>query len=409
MTLIAPTHDPAACEPTAAEIAQIRRDRMARVRNELKARDLAACVLFDPAHIRYAAGSRNMTIYSSRNPARYLFVPAEGACVMFEFGGCAHLNDGLEPVDEVRTGKPISYYFNGDKLEETTHAWADEIDQLVRANGGGDRIALESATPAAAFALDQRGYTVTDAQIPLERARAIKVENEIKMIRSSLRAVEAGMHKLEAALVPGVSENELWSHLWQHIIATNGDFIETRLLSSGPRTNPWFQECGERRIEAGDMVAHDTDVVGRFGYYADFSRTFLCGDGRPTNEQRTLYALAYAQIQHNMALIEPGMGFFDYARKAWEIPAPYVRNRYFALAHGVGMNGEYPYIVHAMDMASGYDGTIEPGMTLCVESYIGHEDGGEGVKLEEQVYVREDGVELLSDYPFDDRLLGRAA
>ena len=157
------------------------------------------------------------------------------------------------------------------------------------------------------------------------------------------------------------------------------------------------------------MVAHDTDVVGRYGYYADFSRTFLCGDGRPTNEQRNLYALAYEQIQHNMALIEPGMGFFDYARKAWEIPQPYVQNRYFALAHGVGMNGEYPYIVHAIDMDSGYDGTIEPGMTLCVESFIGHEDGGEGVKLEEQVYVREDGVELLSDYPFDERLLGRPA
>ncbi|SEN01899.1 hypothetical protein [Halomonas caseinilytica] len=44
-------------------------------------------------------------------------------------------------------------------------------------------------------------------------------------------------------------------------------------------------------------------------------------------------------------------------------------------------------------------------MTLCVESFIGHEDGGEGVKLEEQLYIRDDGrVELLSDYPFDPRL-----
>ena len=81
--------------------------------------------------------------------------------------------------------------------------------------------------------------------------------------------------------------------------------------------------------------------------------------------------------------------------------------RYFALAHGVGMNGEYPYIVHREDIDDkGYDGIIEPGMTLCVESFIGHEKGGEGVKLEEQLYVRDDGkVELLSDYPFDSRLL----
>ena len=44
-------------------------------------------------------------------------------------------------------------------------------------------------------------------------------------------------------------------------------------------------------------------------------------------------------------------------------------------------------------------------MTLCIESYIGHEAGGEGVKLEEQD-VRDDGqLELLSDYPFEQRLL----
>ncbi|OBX37914.1 hypothetical protein A8U91_02293 [Halomonas elongata] len=72
------------------------------------------------------------------------------------------------------------------------------------------------------------------------------------------------------------------------------------------------------------------------------------------------------------------------------------------------MNGEYPYIVHREDIDDkGYDGIIAPGMTLCVESFIGHEDGGEGVKLEEQLYVRDDGrVELLSDYPFDPRLIG---
>jgi Xaa-Pro aminopeptidase len=71
------------------------------------------------------------------------------------------------------------------------------------------------------------------------------------------------------------------------------------------------------------------------------------------------------------------------------------------------MNGEYPYIVHREDIVEkGYDGIIEPGMTLCVESYIGDERGGEGVKLEQQVSITENGIELITDYPFDDRLLG---
>ncbi|RTR02950.1 M24 family metallopeptidase [Halomonas nitroreducens] len=406
--ILAPTHRPEDCEPTQAEITQILCDRLARVRQQLKARDISAAVLFDPAHVRYATGSRNMQVYSSRNPARYAFVPAEGPVVLFEFSGCEHLASHLPTIDEIRPAKAISYYFNERNTHAVTKAWADEIDDLIwRQCGGGGKVALESATPQAAFALTERGYRVLDAQEPLEQARAYKVPNEIKMIRSSLRAVEDGVRQLEAAIRPGVTENEVWSKLHQHIIATDADFVETRLMNSGPRTNPWFQECSDRRIQAGELVALDTDVVGRYGYYADFSRTLLCGWEEPTRAQKDLYRMAYDQIQTNMANLKPGVSFKEYAERAWEIPPAYKARRYFALAHGVGMNGEYPYIVHREDIDDkGYDGIISPNMTLCVESFIGHEAGGEGVKLEEQLYVREDGqVELLSDYPFDARLL----
>jgi Xaa-Pro aminopeptidase len=54
---------------------------------------------------------------------------------------------------------------------------------------------------------------------------------------------------------------------------------------------------------------------------------------------------------------------------------------------------------------SGYDGVVEPGMTLCVESYIGEEGGREGVKLEQQLLITDDGQELLSTFPFEPALL----
>jgi Xaa-Pro aminopeptidase len=217
-----------------------------------------------------------------------------------------------------------------------------------------------------------------------------------------------GVAGMRAALRPATSENQLWALLHRSVIEQDGDYIETRLLSSGPRTNPWFNEAGRREIANGDLVALDTDVVGRFGYYADFSRTFFCGRGRPSGEQRTLYRLAYEQIQTNLALIRPGMSFRELSERAWAIPAAYVANRYFVLAHGVGMTGEYPYVLHRQDFDEhGYDGMIESGMTLCVESYIGADGGAEGVKLEEQVLVTATGVELLSQFPYDEALLGR--
>jgi len=59
------------------------------------------------------------------------------------------------------------------------------------------------------------------------------------------------------------------------------------------------------------------------------------------------------------------------------------------------------------DGGQDYDGVIEPNMTLCVESFIGHEEGGEGVKLEQQVLVTETGTELMSTFPYDERLLSQ--
>ena len=107
-----------------------------------------------------------------------------------------------------------------------------------------------------------------------------------------------------------------------------------------------------------------------------------------------------------MAVIEPGMTFEEYSQRAWTLPEKYAAHRYYLSAHGVGMTGEYPYLYHAQDYPlAGYNGVIEPGMTLCVESFLGAQDGGDGVKLEEQILVTDTGIELLSQFPFEAALL----
>jgi len=74
--------------------------------------------------------------------------------------------------------------------------------------------------------------------------------------------------------------------------------------------------------------------------------------------------------------------------------------------HGVGLCDEYPAIRYREDYeAHGYDGVVEPGMVFCVEVYAGEVDGKEGVKLEDQVLITEDGYENLITYPFEEKLL----
>ena len=90
--------------PRDAEIdmVAVRAYRLQRVREQMAALDIDACVLFDPVNIRYATGARNMQIFCARNPARYLFIPQSGPVIIFEFTGCEHLPASLETIDEVR-------------------------------------------------------------------------------------------------------------------------------------------------------------------------------------------------------------------------------------------------------------------------------------------------------------------
>src|SRR4029078_1123009 len=72
--------------------------RFARVQAELKSRDYSGCLLYDPVNIRYATGTRTMTIWTMHNAARYCFVPAEGKAIVFDYRNCEHLSNGIETV-----------------------------------------------------------------------------------------------------------------------------------------------------------------------------------------------------------------------------------------------------------------------------------------------------------------------
>ena len=373
--------------------------------------DYAGCVLFDPVSIRYATGTRNCQVWALRHAARYVFVATEGPVVLFEMHGGDHLSEGIETVDEARPAINWAFTTSGSRVEERAKRWAEEIADLVRAHGGGNRrVAIDKLNPAGAGVLESLGVEVVDGIALAERSRSIKSPEEIACLCAAIAVCEAGLARMRDALEAGIREVELWSILHETNIALGGEYIETRLLNSGARTNPWWQEASDRIIRPGELVACDTDLVGPFGYFADISRTFFCPPGRPSDAQRLPYNLAYEQIQHNIEVLRPGSSFQEFSEKSWRPPERFVANRYPAMVHGAGLAGEYPFIAYPEDFSElGYDGFIEENMTLCVESYIGAEDGGEGVKLEELVLVTTDGAKPLSSFPFEDDLLGSIA
>ncbi|MGE0499951.1 MAG: M24 family metallopeptidase [Rhizobiaceae bacterium] len=398
----------AAAGISAPKLPRMRKYRLERIRAELRRRDYAGALLYDPVNIRYATDSTNMQLWVAHNPTRHCFVATDGPVILFDYFSCEHLSDHSGMVDEVRPALSWMYLYSGELTDGKVAKWAAGIADLVGEHGGGNRrIAVDHVNPEGVEALARLGVSVHSGEAVMENARLIKSPDEILAMRRAIVACEAAMGEMEAALTPGITENELWAELHRGNIARGGEWIETRLLSSGPRTNPWFQECSSRAIEAGDIVAFDTDLIGPYGFCADISRTWLCGDGRPTNEQRDLFRIAADQIAANTELMRPGTTFRELVDRSTVPPPDCFPTRYGVLYHGVGLADEYPTLPHAADWTDETpDGVLEPGMVLCVESYIGRLGGHEGIKLEEQVLIGETGPVTLSVYPLDGRLAG---
>ena len=384
------------------DLDSVRRYRLDRFRSKMAEHEVAGLLLFNQINTRYATDATNMQVWCSHYETRCVFVSLDGPVVLFDYANHPYLAEDLPTIDEYRV-MPSFYFFGaGNRGEELVTEFAAQIADLMQHHGGENRrLAIDTLSHKGCEALRARGLELVEGEQITETARALKSAEELELMRVSMEVCEASMDLMKKELRPGVRENALWAKLHEANIRLGGEWIETRLLSSGPRTNPWFRECSMRTIEKGDMVSFDTDLIGPYGYCSDISRSWVCGTS-PSSEQIRLYDTARDQIEHNISVLKAGKSFREVSEQCWKIPDDFLSHRYTSLIHGVGLADEYPNIKHWNDFESkGYDGYLESGMTLCVESFIGSEGGREGVKLEEQVLITENGVERMSTYPFE--------
>ena len=387
------------------DLTKMNKYRRNRIVTQLKQRGLGGILLFDPINIRYATGSHNMQVWTSRNVARAVFISSSGYCVLWDFVRCEHLTEHLTDIDEHRTGAGALYFAYGDSEFDAANAYSVELIELMREHGCDERIAVDTADVATTNSLLAHQITLVPGQGLMEHARLIKGSEEITAMRCAVYACELSVAEMEAAMTPGLAEVELWSVLHAGNIARGGEWIETRLAASGPRTNPWMQEAGPRQLQVDDLFAFDTDMVGLYGFCCDMSRTWLIGDNG-TAEQKELFKVAHDHISQNIDLLEPGVSFRDLSFKGHRLPEEYRAQRYCVKMHGVGMCDEFPSIYYPEDYIEGaFDYDLEPGMVFSVEVYAGKVGGREGVKLEDQVLITESGHEVLSVYPYDQKLM----
>ena len=394
-------------------LAAMREYRWKRLTQHVVDRGYGGVLMFDPLNIRYATDSTNMQLWNTHNPFRAVLVCADGYMVIWDYKNAPFLSTFNPLVREQRSGASMFYFSAGDKPHNVADPLSQEIRDLIMEHGGGNmRLAVDKIMLHGARALESQGFELMDGEEVTEHARSIKGPDEILAMRCANHACETTVRKMEDFARANVGdgktcEDDVWAVLHAENIKRGGEWIETRLLASGPRTNPWFQECGARVCQQNEIISFDTDLIGSYGICIDISRSWWIGDQKPRPDM--VYAMQHAveHIQTNMEMIKPGAMIPDLTANCHKLDEKFQKQKYGCLMHGVGLCDEWPLVAYPDKAVPGaFDYALQPGMVLCVEAAVGEVGGDFTIKLEDQVLVTEDGFENLTTYPFDTALMG---
>jgi Xaa-Pro aminopeptidase len=183
--------------------------------------------------------------------------------------------------------------------------------------------------------------------------------------------------------------------------------VQGGYVTSGPNTWPKHQaNTTDRAIRPGDLVYADFYNIGFMGYRSCYYRTFSVGE--PTQAQKDAYEKARDDLYDVLERIEPGATTDEICRgfpdREGEHMDWYDADEYWEMttnhwAHGLGLQlYEVPLIWRGLSPDHPIE--IEEGMTMAVETMQPAEN--QGVRVEEMVVVRENGVEILSQWPVEE-------
>ena len=390
---------------TDIDFAQLRAGRLERLQRMIRAHDMPVAMFYNPANIRYATGTEVMGVWTGTTFARYCLVPAEGEAVLFEYSNSMHVSQKY--LRDVRPAR--GWQFRGVEGLAPARRWAASIADTMRELGvAGERLAVDRLDGFGFMALADAGIEITDASPATVDAREVKTPQEIQIMTLNGAIGDAMLADFEAAIRPGIREYELMAIVNETLYRYHGEFMFTRLIASGPNTNPWMSEAHDKVVQPGDLVGIDTDANAYEGYVVDISRTFLCGDNALAG-QKEAYRIAYDCVNGMRELMRPGMSFAEFAEQAPRLPEGYLAGRYGGMAHQAGLEDEGPGIPYpdAERVLEGGipDREIRENMIFCLECYAGKDGAPYGVKLEDEVLVTKDGAVALSTYPFEAKLL----
>ena len=227
----------------------------------------------------------------------------------------------------------------------------------------------------------------------VERIRAVKDEAELQALRRSVALTDAAFAHLLDVLEPGMTEEEAAWQIEVYMRTHGASKVAFNLIvAAGPNGALPHASASKHPIAEGEPIVMDIGCVVD-GYCSDMTRTICLG--QPDSRYLEVWQIVHRAQETAEANLRAGMTGIEADALARDVieRAGYGDNFGHGLGHGVGL------AVHEMPWASPRnDNVLEAGMVLTVEPGI-YLPGEFGVRIEDLVIIREEGVEVLTQSP----------
>ncbi len=376
---------------------RMRRERLKKAQDAMEKTGVDALLVFSLEDVRYLTGLRSHLGPVPNLGTHAVVLPRGGDPILYTMD---HVHARAR-MPWLRRENILNR--SGIRTEGGVRKWADNVTgrlgKLVDGKIGVDVLYfglsqwLPKYFPKAEF---------VDGKAVLSHAKMIKTRDEIECQYIVNMITEAGFQALLDKLKPGVKECELLAAAWQKFTELGSEWTQcANIVCSGPYTAPYRRFTSDRVIREGDPVIVDIGACYN-GYWGDFTRTFICGDVRPTKEQIDLHQQSYDTLFNALAEAVAGKTNADIA-KHMNHPQTNPDSDGLSGGHGAGTGPwEPPWLTGFTpdDMVV----TLQPGMLFSIEPYAGKAGIG-GFRLENQVFVGEKEPDIFTTLSFDERLV----
>jgi Xaa-Pro aminopeptidase len=243
------------------------------------------------------------------------------------------------------------------------------------------------------------GLRLKNAAALVERARMVKDDAELALIRAAVRLGATLFDRALEVLRPGVKESEVAAEMEYAARRAGAEAMSfSTIIASGARSALPHGRATEQAIAPGGFVVCDFGVI-LAGYCSDQTRTVWVGaasgakeSGAPEKEARHAYESVKDAQAAAIAAVRPGVSVGEVDAAARKALGKAGLGRYFthSTGHGVGLE-----IHEAPRVAAGQKEVLRPGMVITIEPGV-YFPGKWGVRIEDMVAVTEGGCEVLT-------------